>query len=74
MRYRFWRLVDVVAHLLYCPATAGRRLTRHTWAHDVHLLPAAWLEWVCGRLELACGMTQQEIRVADAPTDRGTNV
>ena len=61
MRFRFWRVVDSVAHFLYCPAMLGRRFARYNRAQDVHLIPGAWLEWVCDRLDFACGLTREDM-------------
>ncbi|MEU8379007.1 hypothetical protein [Streptosporangium sp. NPDC048865] len=54
VRARAWRILDAVAHFAYCPAMLGRRWGRTTWAHDIHLIPGAWLEWVCARTD-RCG-------------------
>lgn len=60
MTYRFWRVADAVAHFLYCPAMLGRRVVKHHPVHDIHLIPGRALEWVCDRLDLACGLTRED--------------
>jgi hypothetical protein len=59
--FRFWRVVDAVAHFLYCPAMFGRRSARHNRLHDVHLIPAVMLARACDRLDLACGLTREDM-------------
>ncbi|MFD9950876.1 hypothetical protein ACFWYW_59180 [Nonomuraea sp. NPDC059023] len=61
MSVRWWRRVDAVAHFLHCPAMAGKRMTRHTRLHDVHLIPGWLLERVCDRLDMACGLTREDM-------------
>jgi hypothetical protein len=45
------RVLDDVAHFLYCPAMLGRRAARARWYHNIHLIPGSWLGWVCDRYE-----------------------
>lgn len=61
MIFRLWRSVDAVAHFLYCPAMLGRRCARYDWTRDIHLIPGSWLEWVCTRFDLACGLTREDM-------------
>lgn len=50
---RRMRVLDWLAHQLYEPALLGRRAraVRHEWAHKIHLIPGAWLEWVCSQVD-----------------------
>ena len=41
------RLVDNLAHFLYCPTMLGRRHARASWHHNIHLIPGFVLERVC---------------------------
>jgi hypothetical protein len=61
MAFRFWHAVDSVAHFLYCPAMTGRWVARHNRLHDIHLIPGSLLRWVCDRLDLACGLTREDM-------------
>lgn len=61
MRFRFWRAVDSAAHVIYCPGMAGRRVARARWWHRIHLMPGWLLEFVCDQLDLACGMSREEL-------------
>ncbi len=62
MRHRLWQWADNLAHFLYCPAMLGQRVARANRAHEIHLIPASLLGWVCDRFERSLGMTWDEIK------------
>jgi len=43
------RMLDDLAHFLYCPTMLGRRSARYKPHHRIHLIPGRWLEKVCER-------------------------
>jgi hypothetical protein len=45
------RALDTIAHFLYCPAMAGRRIVRARWYHRIHLIPGRLLARICDRYE-----------------------
>ena len=46
-----WRVIDTVAHALYCPTMHGKRCVRAHWHHRIHLIPGRLLRPVCDRLD-----------------------
>lgn len=51
-----WKIIDAVAHVLYCPTMLGRRSARTRWHHRVHLIPGRLVGWVCDRYDLEFGL------------------
>lgn len=45
------KLLDDIAHFLYCPAILGRRIAVHRWYHDIHLIPGSVLARACDRYD-----------------------
>jgi hypothetical protein len=45
------RALDTIAHFLYCPAMAGRRIVQARWYHRIHLIPGWLLARICDRYE-----------------------
>lgn len=68
MRFRLLRLLDSVAHFLYCPTSPGPVVARARWHHRIHLIPGFVLAWVCDRYDLALGVTPEELRAGDLST------
>ena len=60
MRVRVLAVLDWLAHLAYVPLLLGRRHGVDGWRWHVHLIPGAWLEYVCDRYDLALDVTESE--------------
>lgn len=55
------RLLDDVAHFLYCPGMLGRRAAVYRWHHRIHLIPRGLLARACDNYDRALGVTEDEL-------------
>lgn len=66
---------DAVAHALYSPFMAGRRIAAARWYHRIHLIPGRLLAVVCDRHERGvwasfpepCGWTCEHFTISAVP-------
>ncbi|HYJ33809.1 MAG TPA: hypothetical protein VE326_11370 [Candidatus Binatia bacterium] len=56
-----WKVIDTLAHFLYCPTMFFRRCARERWHHRIHLMPGRWLAPICDRYERWLGVTPDEL-------------
>lgn len=55
------KLLDDVAHFLYCPTACGNLAVRERWHHRIHLIPGSLLGVICDRFDRALGVTEDEM-------------
>ncbi len=55
------RIVDTVAHFLYCPTMRGSGFEQARWHHRIHLIPGVLLRWICDRYDASLGVTPDEM-------------